>query len=82
MKKTEASQYEISYQPTSRGRHQLHIKVEGEHIKGSPFPVVVKLPVRKLGTPIKTIGGVNKPWGVAVNKRGDIIVTENSGHEG
>ena len=34
VKKKEASQYEISYQPTSRGRHQLHIKVKGEHIKG------------------------------------------------
>ena len=80
VKKTEASQYEISYQPTSRRRHQLHIKVEGEHIKGSPFPVIVKLPVQKLGTPIKTIGGVKQPWGVAVNKGGDIIVAECGGH--
>ena len=80
VKKTEASQYEISYQPTSRGRHQLHIKVEGEHIKGSPFPVTVKLPVQKLGTPIKTISGLMGPWGVAVNKRGEIIVVEYGGH--
>jgi hypothetical protein len=43
VKKIEASgQYEISYQATSRGKHQLHIKVEGEHIKGSPFPVLVR----------------------------------------
>ena len=80
VKKTEASQYEISYQATSRGRHQLHIKVKGEHIKGSPFPVTVKLPVQKLGTPIKTISGVKGPWGVAVNQRGEIIVAEVSGH--
>ena len=80
MKKTEANQYEISYQPTKRGRHQLHIKVEGEHIKGSPFPVTVKLPVQKLGTPIKIIGGVKYPWGVAVNKRGEVIVTEAERH--
>ena len=80
VKKTEASQYEISYQATSRERHQLHIKVEGEHIKGSSFPVVVKLPVHKLGTPIKTISGVKWPWGVAVNQRGEVIVAENSGH--
>ena len=33
--------YEISYQATRRGRHQLHIKVVGEHIIGSPFPVFV-----------------------------------------
>ena len=81
VKKTEASgQYEISYQATSRGRHQLHIKMEGEHIKGSPFPVTVKLPVQKLGTPIKTIGGVKAPWGVAVNQRGEIIVTVSDEH--
>ena len=81
VKKTEASgQYEISYQATSRGRHQLHIKVEGEHIKGSPFPVTVKLPVQKLGTPIKTISGLKGPYGVAVNQRGEIIVAERDGH--
>ena len=80
VKKTEArSQYKISYQATSRGRHQLHIKVEGEHIKGSPFTVLVKLPVKKLGTPIKTIIGLKKPWGVAVHQKGEIMVTERSG---
>ena len=43
VKKTEASgQYEISYQATSRGRHQLHIVLEGKHIIGSPFHVLVK----------------------------------------
>ena len=77
VKKTEDSQYEISYQATSRGRHQLHIKVEGEHIKGSPFPVTVRIPVQKLGTPIKTISGLNTPWGVAVNQRGEIVVAES-----
>ena len=77
VQKTEASQYEISYQATSQGRHQLRIKVEGEHIKGSPFPVTV---IKKLGTPIKTISGVKWPWGVAVNQRGEVIVAENSGH--
>ena len=39
VKKTGDSQYEISYQ-LARGRWlQLHIKVEGDHIKGSPFRV-------------------------------------------
>ena len=80
MKKTEASKYEISYQATRRGRHQLHIKVEGEHIKGSPFFVTVKLPVNELSAPIKIIRGVKMPWGVAVNHRGDIIVAESNRH--
>ena len=74
------SQYEISYQPTIKGRHQLHIKVEGQHIRGSPFPVSARSPVEKLGTPILTIGGVRGPEGVAVNQRGEVVVTEWSGH--
>ena len=74
------SQYEISYQPTIKGRHQLHIKVEGRHIRGSPSSVAVKSPVEKLGTPILTLGGVHLPAGVAINKRGEIIVTERDGN--
>ena len=80
VQKKEKNKYTISYQPTHRGRHQLHIKVEGVSIRGSPFGVVARLSIHKLGTPIKTIGGVNRPWGVAVNQRGEIIVAENSGH--
>jgi hypothetical protein len=44
------NQFQIKYHTTSRGRHQLHIKVEGEHIKGSPFTVTV---TGKTDTPIK-----------------------------
>ena len=78
VKKTEANgQYKLSYQATSR-RSWLHIQVEGEHIKGSPFPVFVKLPVQKLGTPIEIITGLKNPQGVALNKRGEIIVAENN----
>ena len=77
VKKIEENQYEISYQPTRRGRHWLHIKVEGKHIKGSPFLVTVKLPVKILGAPIKTICGLKEPWGVTVNQRREIIVVES-----
>ena len=52
------NRYEISYCPTIKGKHQLHIKVEDTHIRGSPFSVRVKLPVEKLGTPILTIDGM------------------------
>ena len=74
------SQYNISYQPTIKGRHQLHIRVEGQHIRGSPFSVAVKLPVEKLGTPILTIGGVREPCGVAINHRGEMVVTDMDSH--
>ena len=74
---TEEEEDLISYQPTHRGRHQLHVKVGGVPIRGSPFDVVT---FQNLGTPIKTIGGVNIHWGVAVNQRGEIIVTEQGGN--
>jgi DNA-binding beta-propeller fold protein YncE len=74
------SQYTISYQPTIKGRHQLHITTQGQHIAGSPFRVAVTSPVEKLGNPILTIDGVVEPWGVSVNQRGEVVVTEWGGH--
>ena len=74
------SQYEINYKPTIMGRHQLHIKVEGQHIRESPSSVAVKLPVEKFRTPIQTLGGVCGPVGVAITKRGDVLVTEWDGN--
>ena len=79
VQKKEKNKYTICYQSTHRGRHQLHIKVEGVPIRRSPFVVITRLPIQNLGTPIRTIGGVNRPWGVAVNQRGEIIVAEYSG---
>ena len=70
------SQYEVSYQPTIKGRHQLHIKVMGEHIRGSPHCVAVnKSPDEKLGTPIRTIDLLSNPWGIALNQSGEMVVT-------
>lgn len=78
VKKTGVGQYELSYTtPARTGQYQLHVKVQGQPIQGSPFHTVI---VRDLRTPLKTISGLKRPWGVAVNKRGQIIVSENSGH--
>ena len=66
------------YQPTIKGRHQLHIRVEGQHIRGSPFSVAAKLPVEKFGTPILTIGGVETPWGITINKSREVVVSDKN----
>ena len=39
IKRIGQNKYEISYQPTVKGKHHLHIKVEGQPIRGSPFLV-------------------------------------------
>ena len=77
VKPSKSSEYQVDYRPTRRGRHQLHIKVCDQHIRGSPFAVVA---LRKLEAPTRTITGLNDPWGVAVDKRGQIIISEHGGH--
>ena len=69
-------EYEISYQPTVGGASELIVKVGGEEVAGSPFPVAVKTPIDKLGTVIKTINDLKTPYGVALNQAGEIIVAE------
>ena len=79
VERREQSQLEISYLPTIKGRHQFHIMVESQHIKGSPFPVIAMSPVENLGTPIHTVSGVQKPEGIAINWNGEMIVAESAG---
>ena len=69
------SQYEISYQPVTKGRNMLHIRVDGLNIRESPFDVKVVSPVKDLGVPIQTFGGFGDLWGVAFNCVGEIVVS-------
>ena len=75
VKQRGSGQYEISYQPVTKGRNLLHIRVGGLNIRGSPFDVRVVLPVEGLGVPIQTFGGFEGPWGVAFNRAGEIVVS-------
>ena len=70
--------YEIAYQPTTPGLHILEVKVNGRPVRGSPFAVRVKRPIDKLGDLVRVIVGVHRPWGVAVNKAGELVVCETS----
>ena len=36
-------QYAISYQPTVKGKHQLHIKADGQHISRKPIQCYCKV---------------------------------------
>ena len=80
VERREQSQYEVSYQPTIKGRHQLHIKVMGEHIRASPYSVAVKSPVDKLLGLLPPTVEAGRPFGVAINPRGEMVVTEFGAH--
>ncbi len=76
VKEVQASQYEISYQVTNRGRYQLSIKVEDEHIQGSPFAVRV----RSLDKPVKVINDLKQPSYIVIdNKTDNAIISEAEG---
>ena len=51
-----------------------------EQVRGSPFPVQVKprqfRPVLSFGQRGSSAGMLQLPWGVAVNERDEIVVTE------
>ena len=71
--------YEIEFVPKVRGRYEMEITVNGLPVAGSPFPVFVKISPTQLEKPVKVIGGVKEPVGIAVNSAGEIIVAEQHG---
>ena len=71
-----AGVYHITYTPRVRGRHDLTVKVNGQDITGSPFLVFVKIHPTQLGPPVRTITGVNQPWGIATNSKQQLVVAE------
>ena len=69
-------QYDISYQPVTKGRNLLHVRVYGLIIRGSPFDVRVVSPVEDLGVPIQSFGGFGRPRGVAFNHAGEMVISD------
>ena len=74
-----AGVYHITYNPRVRGRHDLTVKVNGQQIAGSPFRVFVKIHPTQLGPPVRTITGVNLPWGIAITSKQQLVVAEWGG---
>jgi len=77
----EDGSYEISYFIKEIGKCDVSVKVNGEQIHGSPFVVTVKhrqyRPVLSFGQQGSNAGMLSTPWGVAVNERDEIAVTDN-----
>jgi len=72
--------YKISYFVKETGTCQASVIVNGENVNGSPFTVQVKArqykPVLSFGQYGSSVGMLNYPWGVAVNERNEIHVTD------
>ena len=72
--------YKIKYFAKETGTCSASVKVNGEHIRGSPFEVQVKprqfRPVLSFGEQILKL-----PWGVAVNEEDEIAVSDVGNHK-
>ena len=76
---TNADTYTITFTPRVRSRHDLTVTVNGKEIGGSPFRVFVKIHPTQLGQPVRTITGLNGPWGIAINSKQQLVVAEAGG---
>ena len=76
--------YNISYFAKEAGTCQTSVMVNGEHVSGSPFTVQVKprkyKPVLSFRGEGSSAGMFNGPYGVTVNERNEIAVTEKLNH--
>ena len=72
--------YKIKYFAKETGTCSASVKVNGVHIRGSPFEVQVKprrfRPVLSFGKQI-----LKAPWGVAVNEQDEIAVSDIGNHK-
>ncbi|CAH3109978.1 unnamed protein product [Pocillopora meandrina] len=72
--------YKVGYFSKETGRCKAEVKLNEEHVAGSPFPVRVKPRKFRLllsfGQRSSSAGVLNLPWGVAVNERDEIVGTE------
>ena len=76
--------YKISYSLKDQGKYKVAVRVNEKPIRESPFSVEMKLfqfkPVLSFGTEGSSVRILNYPWGVAVNARDEIAVTDCLNH--
>ena len=76
--------YNVSFYPRVQGTFKLHVKVNEEHIRGSPFTISVKpfhvKPVLCFGKEGKDDGMFNFSRGVAVTEKDEIVVADEYNH--
>ena len=72
-------QHKINYRPVKRGKHELHLTVDGNPVRGSPFPIAVTPSAQSLNKPVRVLRGLDHPRGTAINSKGQMIVVQGNG---
>ena len=72
-------QHKINYQLVKRGKHQLHLTVNENPVRGSPFPIAVTPSVQSLNKPVRVVQGLDRPRNTSINSKQEIIAVHNNG---
>ncbi len=70
--------YEVSYQPSTHGRHELNVQVNGTPIQGSPFQVYVRQSPHLLDQPVKLVKLPINPYCIAIAGEKMVVGEGNS----
>ena len=73
--------YSASIVTKQVGEAKLSVTVEGEHIKGSPYSVIIYQDYKNIDKPIKVVndgGSMGYPWAIAYGRDGVWAVTDDS----
>ena len=73
--------YSASFVTKQVGEAKLSVTVEGEHIKGSPYSVMVGRDYKSIDKPIKVVndgGNMGYPWAIAYGRDGVWAVTDEN----
>ena len=73
--------YKVSFTATTRGEHQLHIKVDGMEIRGSPCNITLYPDPKQLRKPVDEIQTLTNIWDVTTNSHEEMIVSDFSKNE-
>lgn len=73
------SQFTVSYKAVNRGQHKLHVQVNGREISGSPFIITMYPDPTQLAFPLRTVSGLDMPYGIAISISGEMVISESGG---
>lgn len=76
MATTSLSRYEVSYTASRRGQYKLYVRLNDTEIDGSPFTVTVYPDPTQIVHPVRVVAGLDYPYGIALNSRGEKFVTQ------
>ena len=74
--KQENGRHKITYQPARRGKHNLHIRINEKHIRGSPYTIAITPSPQSLHKPVRVVRGLNGPRSTIINSKGQMVVAE------